>query len=147
MSATQDTKALREWRDSARYWEKHGQTIRLMFAPVTGALIADARIRQGHRVLDVAGGPGEPSLTIAELVGPSGYGIRKEHYSQAANSHIELIVVERKRVGRTVAELKIGEAAPLSLILCGRHHGWNTVGTCHHSCTTRSVARYKPWQA
>ena len=72
MSATQDTETLREWRDSARFWEKHAQTIRLMFAPVTRALIQDAHIRQGHRVLDVAGGPGEPSLTIAELVGPSG---------------------------------------------------------------------------
>jgi ubiquinone/menaquinone biosynthesis C-methylase UbiE len=63
---------LREWRDSARFWEKHAQTIRLMLAPVTQALIEDACIRQGHKVIDVAGGPGEPSLTIAELVGPSG---------------------------------------------------------------------------
>lgn len=72
MSAIQETEVLREWRDSARFWEKHAQTIRLMFAPVTRALIADARIKPGHKVLDVAGGPGEPSLTIAELVGPSG---------------------------------------------------------------------------
>lgn len=72
MSAIQDTEVLREWRDSARFWEKHAQTIRLMFAPVTRALIRDARIKPGHKVLDVAGGPGEPSLTIAELVGPSG---------------------------------------------------------------------------
>jgi ubiquinone/menaquinone biosynthesis C-methylase UbiE len=72
MSATQDREVLREWRDSARFWEKHAQTIRLMFAPVTRALIEDARISQGHKVLDVAGGPGEPSLTIAEHIGPTG---------------------------------------------------------------------------
>lgn len=68
----QDSDVLREWRDSARFWEKHAKTIRLMFAPVTRALIEDTRIGQGHKVLDVAGGPGEPSLTIAEHVGPSG---------------------------------------------------------------------------
>jgi ubiquinone/menaquinone biosynthesis C-methylase UbiE len=43
-----------------------------MFAPVTRALIEDAGISEGDKVLDVAGGPGEPSLTIAEVVGPVG---------------------------------------------------------------------------
>lgn len=63
---------LREWRESAPYWERHAATIRAMFAPVTDALIRDAGIVKGHSVLDVAGGAGEPSLTIAEKVGPSG---------------------------------------------------------------------------
>jgi ubiquinone/menaquinone biosynthesis C-methylase UbiE len=43
-----------------------------MFAPVTEALIEDARIRNGQSVLDIATGPGEPALTIADLVGPEG---------------------------------------------------------------------------
>jgi ubiquinone/menaquinone biosynthesis C-methylase UbiE len=43
-----------------------------MFAPVTDALIEEAGITVGDKVLDVAGGPGEPSLTIAEVVGPTG---------------------------------------------------------------------------
>ena len=64
--------ALREWRESAQYWERHAQTIRTMFAPVTRALIEDAGIIEGDKVLDVAGGPGEPSLTIAEVVGSTG---------------------------------------------------------------------------
>ena len=63
---------LSEWRESAKYWSRHRATIRTMFAPLTRALIEHARIREGHSVLDVAGGPGEPSLTIAETVGPSG---------------------------------------------------------------------------
>src|SRR5437763_14435566 len=66
------TDNMREWRESASFWEKHAQTIRVMFAPVTRALIEEAGIREGQTVLDVAGGPGEPSLTIAETVGPSG---------------------------------------------------------------------------
>src|SRR5437660_580692 len=63
---------LREWRESARYWQQHATTIRRMFAPVTDALVQDAGIVEGHSLLDVAGGPGEPSLTIAERVGPTG---------------------------------------------------------------------------
>jgi ubiquinone/menaquinone biosynthesis C-methylase UbiE len=63
---------LREWSESAPYWEKHSATIRTMFAPVTRALIEDASIVRGQSVLDVAAGPGEPSITIAETVGPSG---------------------------------------------------------------------------
>lgn len=63
---------LEEWRESARYWTKHSPIIRIMFAPLTRALIEHAGIREGQSVLDVAGGPGEPSLTIAAVVGPSG---------------------------------------------------------------------------
>jgi ubiquinone/menaquinone biosynthesis C-methylase UbiE len=72
MEETRANAILQEWRDSAQYWEKHAETIRSMFAPITRALIEDAEIRSGHNVLDVAGGAGEPALTIAELVGPSG---------------------------------------------------------------------------
>ena len=63
---------LRQWRENAPLWAKHGATIRRMFAPVTEALIEDAGIKQGYSVLDVAGGAGEPSLTIAERVAPKG---------------------------------------------------------------------------
>lgn len=63
---------LREWRESAPFWEKHGDTIRQMFAPITHALIEEAQIREGDHVLDIAGGTGEPSLTIAEAVGSQG---------------------------------------------------------------------------
>jgi ubiquinone/menaquinone biosynthesis C-methylase UbiE len=73
VSQVQLTDTLREWRDSAKYWETHARTIQKMFAPVTSALIEEASIIEGDAVLDVAGGPGEPSLTIAEKVGPAGF--------------------------------------------------------------------------
>jgi SAM-dependent methyltransferase len=43
-----------------------------MFAPVTQALIEDAGITGRGAVLDVATGPGEPALSIAELIGSEG---------------------------------------------------------------------------
>jgi len=66
------TDVLREWKESAAFWRDHYPSIRTMFAPVTNALIEEAGIIEGSVVLDVAGGSGEPSLTIAELVGPQG---------------------------------------------------------------------------
>lgn len=68
----QPTDTLNEWRETAKYWVKHSATIRTMFAPLTQALLERAGIHEGQSVLDVAGGAGEPSLTIAEKVGPAG---------------------------------------------------------------------------
>lgn len=72
MTQVQAADTLHEWQESAKYWNKHSATIHSMFAPLTRALIEDAGIKTGHLVLDVAGGAGEPSLTIAGVVGPTG---------------------------------------------------------------------------
>ncbi len=63
---------LEVWTESARYWTKHSDTLHQMFVPLTRALIERAGISKGQTVLDVAGGAGEPSLTIAAVVGPEG---------------------------------------------------------------------------
>lgn len=67
-----DQAVIDQWSGVAPFWEKHRESIRQMFAPVTQALIEDARIDNGHSVLDVATGPGEPALGIAAVVGPAG---------------------------------------------------------------------------
>lgn len=72
MSSNDKNDVLREWRESAPYWAKHAGIVRAMFAPITSALIEAAAIEEGHCILDVAGGSGEPSISIAEAVGPSG---------------------------------------------------------------------------
>jgi ubiquinone/menaquinone biosynthesis C-methylase UbiE len=63
---------INRWTESARYWEKHRATIREMLGPITEALIEDAHISSGSAVLDIATGPGEPALAIAEFVGREG---------------------------------------------------------------------------
>jgi ubiquinone/menaquinone biosynthesis C-methylase UbiE len=69
---SQADEVLREWRENAFYWQKHRATIQTMFQPITQALIEDAGIVEGQSILDVAGGSGEPSFTIAKSVGPNG---------------------------------------------------------------------------
>ncbi len=63
---------LAAWETSSQYWNKHRALIEKMFAPLTRALITEAHISAGQSVLDIGGGSGEPSLTIASIVGDSG---------------------------------------------------------------------------
>ena len=64
--------ALLSWTETAKYWIQYSDTLRAIFAPLTEALIEQASIEVGQNVLDVAGGSGEPGLTIAEKVRPGG---------------------------------------------------------------------------
>jgi len=73
MSSDPVNNMVEAWRESAQYWAKHSDTISTMFMPLTRALVEHAGIHEGQSVLDVAGGAGEPSLTIAEIVGPTGF--------------------------------------------------------------------------
>jgi ubiquinone/menaquinone biosynthesis C-methylase UbiE len=68
----EQNKVLDSWQISARYWDKYRTLIAQIFAPLTAALVEEARIRIGQGVLDIGGGSGEPSLTISCIVGPNG---------------------------------------------------------------------------
>ena len=67
-----DPAVLNRWGGAAQYWDKHRETLRRMFAPVTQALAGDAAIGTRDTLLDIATGPGEPALSLAALVGPEG---------------------------------------------------------------------------
>lgn len=99
---SQADEVLREWRESARYWQKHASTIRTMFGPITQALVEDADIIEGDAVLDVAGGAGEPSLTIAEAVSPTG----SVTYTDAAPEMATAAESEARRRGITNVAFK-----------------------------------------
>ena len=72
MNPEDQKKALSAWQTSARYWDKYRVLIAQMFAPLTTGLVEEGRIGVGDKVLDLGGGSGEPSLTIAGIVGPTG---------------------------------------------------------------------------
>src|SRR5437763_83182 len=68
-----------------------------MFQPVTESLIKEADLTEGDAVLDVAGGSGEPSLTIAETVGPTG----SVTYTDAVAEMVTAAESEAQRRGLT----------------------------------------------
>lgn len=112
MSSPPDKNILREWKGSAPYWAKHAGVVRSMFAPITSALIDAAAIDRNASVLDVAGGSGEPSITIAERVGPLGL----VNYTDAV---AEMVVAarseaRRRRLNSIEFTRCVGEALPFS---------------------------------
>jgi 2-polyprenyl-3-methyl-5-hydroxy-6-metoxy-1,4-benzoquinol methylase len=66
------TKQLESWTAVAAGWNKHEDEMGRTTAPVAQRMINLAGIKAGARVLDVASGVGEPALTIAQTVGPTG---------------------------------------------------------------------------
>src|ERR1700730_18473787 len=105
----QDKEVIRQWSESAPFWEKHRETIRGMFAPITQALIEDAEIITGQVVLDVATGPGEPALSLAKLVGPEG----KVMGVDAAPEMVEAARREARRRGFQNANFDVALAGDL----------------------------------
>ena len=72
MQPARSNEVVAKWETSSHYWTKHQSRIEEMFAPLTRAIIEAAQIAPGQSVLDIGGGSGEPSLSIAKLVGETG---------------------------------------------------------------------------
>ncbi|HTQ67070.1 MAG TPA: methyltransferase domain-containing protein [Solirubrobacteraceae bacterium] len=62
----------RDWNQASEGWREWSDFIDRWTTPVSERLTAMARLEPGQRVLDVAAGYGEPSLTAARIVGPQG---------------------------------------------------------------------------
>ncbi len=62
-----------QWQQAAEAWHRWGPTLKSWLGPATEGMLDLARIGPGARVLDVASGAGEPAITIAERVGPTGH--------------------------------------------------------------------------
>ena len=97
MNSKEQNKALDGWQASARYWDKYRVLIAQMFAPLTAALVEEAQIGMGQKVLDIGGGSGEPSLAISSLVGPTGL----VAYTDPVAAMVETAQAEAGRRGLT----------------------------------------------
>jgi SAM-dependent methyltransferase len=65
----------RDWTDVATIdaWRRWREPFAVQTEALTSALLDAADIEPGQRVLDLASGAGEPALTLARRVGPSGH--------------------------------------------------------------------------
>lgn len=95
MTASNANEILAAWETSSQYWNKHQALIERMFATLSRALIEDARIVSGQAVLDVGGGSGEPSMTIAPVVGDDG----SATYTDPAAGMVKTARAEAERRG------------------------------------------------
>ena len=62
----------RVWSRRGAFWDKHADALADMADRFNQPLLEFAGIGPGQRVLDLASGAGEPALSIARAVGPSG---------------------------------------------------------------------------
>jgi SAM-dependent methyltransferase len=62
----------KQWQNAAAAWHRWTPTLQAWLGPVTEAMLDLAKLKPGGQVLDLAAGAGEPSLSAAERVGPSG---------------------------------------------------------------------------
>lgn len=103
--------AMREqWDRSAQGWNDHAAPIGAWLAGATDAMLEMAGVRPGARVLDVAAGAGEQTLTIAERVGPSGFvlatdlspaivALAQANAQRAGHRHVRVQVADGEQLG------------------------------------------------
>jgi SAM-dependent methyltransferase len=63
---------LERWEHAATGWGKHAERMREFGMPVSAWMIEQARLQPGHRVLELAAGPGDTGFLAAELIRPGG---------------------------------------------------------------------------
>ncbi len=62
-----------QWQSAAEAWYRWSPTLNQWLGKATETMLDMAGISSGHRVLDVAAGAGEQSITTAKKVGVTGY--------------------------------------------------------------------------
>jgi SAM-dependent methyltransferase len=94
-----------QWQAAAEAWYRWSPTLNQWLGKATDKMLEMADISSGHRVLDIAAGAGEQSITTAKKVGTSGYVLAtdisanileyaKQMAQQAGVSNIETKVMD-----------------------------------------------------
>lgn len=99
-----------QWDAAATGWNSHSAIIRTWLGTATDAMCRMAGVSPGSRVLDVAAGAGDQTLTLAERVGPSGHvlatdlspaiiALARENASRAGLAQVETRVADGEALG------------------------------------------------
>ena len=76
--ATQYKKAtMQQWNTAAEAWHRWSPLLSRWLGPGTETMLDMCGIIQGSRVLDVAAGAGEQTMSVARRVGENGHGGRR----------------------------------------------------------------------
>ncbi len=128
------------WEQAAPGWANRREDFQRFAMPVSRWLLDAARLQPGHRVLELAAGPGDTGLLAAELIAPGGTLI----CSDVAEPMLEAARTRAKRLGVDNVEFKpidvewVDEpAASLDAVLCR----WGYMFAADHGAAFRESRR------
>jgi SAM-dependent methyltransferase len=100
-----------QWQSAAEDWHRHAPTLGAWLGPATLRMLDLAGVGPGQRVLDVAAGAGEQTLTIAGRVGPGGSVLATDISPRI----LELADLEARRAGLTNVATRAMDGEALDL--------------------------------
>jgi SAM-dependent methyltransferase len=100
-----------QWQEAAEAWDVHGPTLGAWLGPATERLLDLAAVASGQRVLDVAAGAGEQTLSIARRVRPGGSVLATD----IAPRILELAGEAARRAGLPNVETRVMDGENLEL--------------------------------
>jgi ubiquinone/menaquinone biosynthesis C-methylase UbiE len=103
--------SLERWGRAARGWGEHRSVFQSGARPVSGWLVDAIEPQPGHRVLEVAAGPGDTGLLAAELIAPGGTLISTD----ASPEMVELARARAAELGVENAEFRTMDAEWIDL--------------------------------
>jgi len=62
-----------QWQTAAKAWHNWHPTLKTWLGPATDLMLDMAEVKEGYRILDIAAGAGEQSITASRKVGSSCY--------------------------------------------------------------------------
>ncbi|MEJ7797137.1 MAG: methyltransferase domain-containing protein [Solirubrobacteraceae bacterium] len=103
--------SLDSWERAARGWGEHRALFQATARPVSGWLVDAIDPQPGHRVLELAAGPGDTGLLAAELIAPGGTLISTD----AVDAMVELARSRAAELGIDNAEFRTMDAEWIDL--------------------------------
>lgn len=100
-----------QWQAAAEAWYRWSPTLNQWLGKATDKMLEMAGITSGHRVLDIAAGAGEQSITAAKKVGASGYVLATD----ISSNILEYAKQMAQRAGVNNIETKVMDGENLTL--------------------------------
>jgi ubiquinone/menaquinone biosynthesis C-methylase UbiE len=103
--------SLQRWGRAASGWGAHREVFQAGARPVSGWLVDAIEPQPGHRVLEIAAGPGDTGLLAAELIAPGGTLISTD----AVEAMVDIARARATQLGIDNAEFRTMDAEWLDL--------------------------------
>ena len=112
---------VKAWDRAAEGWSSSTPIVHAWLRQATAAMLSEARLRPGARVLDLAAGAGEQTKDIALAVGPSGDVLATDISPKIldfARERIEAAGLSNVRFAVADAEQPLHGEAPFDVVMC-----------------------------